>query len=87
MSMAQTAPHLPESVNIYEAKTRLSQLIARVEGGEEVTISRNGRPVARLVPYRADRVSRQPGSWRGRVRIADDFDDLSPNDADDWYAR
>ena len=38
------------AVNIYEAKTQLSKLVARAEAGEEITISRNGRPVARLVP-------------------------------------
>ena len=39
-----------ESVNVYDAKTRLSQLLARVEQGEESISARRGRPVARLVP-------------------------------------
>ena len=37
------------TVNVHEAKTHLSRLLARVEAGEEVTIARNGKPVARLV--------------------------------------
>ena len=37
------------TVNVHEAKTQLSRLLARVEAGEEVTIARNGAPVARLV--------------------------------------
>ncbi|MGB8384558.1 MAG: type II toxin-antitoxin system prevent-host-death family antitoxin [Dermatophilaceae bacterium] len=37
-------------VNIEEAKTRLSELIARIEAGEEVVIARSGRPVAQLIP-------------------------------------
>ena len=62
------------SVNIHEAKTHLSRLVERVEMGEEVVIARAGRPVARLVPYRARTSPRTPGLWRGRVRLAPDFD-------------
>jgi prevent-host-death family protein len=62
------------TVNIHDAKTHLSRLIERVETGEEVVIARAGRPVARLVPYRARTSPRVPGQWRGRVRLAPDFD-------------
>lgn len=62
------------TVNIHEAKTHLSRLIERVEAGEELVIARAGRPVARLVPYRARTSPRVPGQWRGRVRLATDFD-------------
>lgn len=41
-----------ESIGIYEAKSRLSQLVEQAEAGQEVTITRRGRPVARLVPAR-----------------------------------
>jgi prevent-host-death family protein len=37
-------------VNIHEAKTHLSELVARVEQGERITVARAGKPVARLVP-------------------------------------
>jgi prevent-host-death family protein len=63
-------------VNTHEAKTRLSELLRRVEKGEEVIIGRGGRPIARLTAYRPDLEPRRPGSWRGRVRMAEDFDDL-----------
>lgn len=65
------------SVNVYEAKTHLSQLIDRAAGGEEIVIARAGRPVARLVAL-SDVPSqpRSPGAWRGKVTIADDFDEL-----------
>lgn len=36
-------------LNVHEAKTRLSELLGRVEGGEDVVIARSGRPIARLV--------------------------------------
>ena len=74
-----------KSVNIYDAKTHLSRLVAEVEAGDEVTINRNGRPVARLVPYRTTRPSRTPGAWKGKVAIAPDFDAFTAEDARDWY--
>ena len=63
------------TVNIHEAKTHLSRLIERVESGHEIVIARAGRPVARLVPYRSRTTPRAPGLWRGRVRLAPDFDE------------
>jgi prevent-host-death family protein len=65
---------MSRNVNIHEAKTHLSRLVERVEAGEEVVIARAGRPVARLVPYRARTTPRMSGIWRGRVTIAPDFD-------------
>ncbi len=38
-------------INVHDAKTKLSALLAAVEGGEEVVIARAGKPVARIVPY------------------------------------
>lgn len=68
---------MSESVNVYEAKTHLSQLLDRAAAGEEIVIARAGRPVARLVALAEPSQQRRvPGEWRGRVTIADDFDDL-----------
>ena len=64
---------MADSVNIHEAKTHLSRLVERVEAGEEITIARAGRPVARLVPVEQRR-PRRPGLWKGRVVIGPDFD-------------
>jgi len=61
-------------VNVHEAKTHLSRLLVRVEAGEEVVISRAGRPLARLVPVEAPRAARVPDRDRGKGRIARDFD-------------
>jgi prevent-host-death family protein len=60
-------------VNVHDAKTRLSQLLLRVESGEEIVIARAGKPVARLVPVRRAARRRQPGRFIGQGRIADDF--------------
>lgn len=62
--------------NIHEAKSQLSKLIEQAENGEEVIIARAGKPVAKLVPYRLPAKSRKGGQWRGKIRIAKDFDVL-----------
>jgi len=64
------------TVNIHAAKTHLSRLVERAEQGEETVIARNGRPVARLVPYREQRKRREPGALRGQIRILPGFDEL-----------
>lgn len=61
-------------VNVHDAKTRLSQLLHRVEAGEEIVIARAGKPVARLVPVGSAQGSRPLGQDAGRVRVAPDFD-------------
>jgi prevent-host-death family protein len=60
--------------NIYEAKTRLSQLVDRAAKGEDIVIARAGRPVARLVAWRPGTATRKPGRLRGRIRVHRDFD-------------
>ncbi len=74
-------------VNIYDAKTRLSALIAQVERtGEEVIIRRHNVPVAKLVPFRPALPPRRLGGWGdGAVVIADDFDEL-PAEVTDAFA-
>ncbi len=62
-------------VNIHEAKTHLSRLLARVAEGEEVIIARSGQPVARIVAIDQPARSRVLGQDAGLVVIADDFDD------------
>lgn len=69
---------MEKPVNIHAAKTHLSRLIERVEAGEEITIARAGRPVARLVRYPERSEPRKPGVWKGRVVIHPDFDDPLP---------
>ncbi len=68
-----------QTVNLYEAKTQLSRLVDRAAAGEEIVIAKGGRPLARLVPI-ARRTSPRPlGLFRGRVRVADDFDAPLPD--------
>jgi prevent-host-death family protein len=71
----------PTTINIYEAKTQFSRMIDRVVAGEEIIISRNGRPVARLCqlePRKRNTV--KFGVLDGQIKIADDFDAPLPGD-------
>lgn len=72
-------------VSIYEAKTHLSRLVRRAEHGEEIILTRSGRPVARLLPLEQRPERRRPGALRGQITIGDDFDTLTDADAADWY--
>lgn len=65
---------MSKPVSLYDAKTHLSELVERAASGEEIVITKAGKPKARLVPLRAPAVPRRPGAWRGRVRVAPDFD-------------
>jgi prevent-host-death family protein len=61
-------------VNIHEAKTQFSKLLKRVGNGEEIIISKAGKPIARLVPINEITEKRLPGSAKGEVFIAEGFD-------------
>lgn len=65
-------------VNIHEAKTHFSKLLARVEAGEEIIIAKAGKPVAKLRPISHAPPPRVPGRDRGKIIIHDDFDDPLP---------
>jgi prevent-host-death family protein len=67
-------------VNIHEAKTQLSRLVAQVEAGEEVILARNGKPAARLVPLAAAPAARVFGSMKGRAHAGDAFFAPLPED-------
>jgi prevent-host-death family protein len=62
------------TVNVHDAKTHLSQLLNRVLAGEEVIIAKAGKPVARLVSIVPALSQRTPGSAKGQIWIAPDFD-------------
>ena len=64
------------NVNIHEAKTHLSQLLARIEAGETVVIARRNKPIAKLVPIVSEKSERKPrpiGLAKGRGTIHPDF--------------
>jgi len=67
-------------VNIYEAKSKLSKLINQAIAGDEIIIAKSGKPVAKLVPFEKPILNRKPGSAKGKIVIADDFDAPLPDD-------
>lgn len=66
-------------VGVHEAKTHLSKLLRRVALGEEITIRRGERPVAKLVPVDQP-AARQFGYDEGRFEVPDDFDAPLPDE-------
>jgi prevent-host-death family protein len=70
-----------EQFNIHEAKTNLSRIIDRVEHGEEIIISRAGRPVAKVVPLAGKMKRSGRGSLRGKLALAPDWDSDAVNDS------
>lgn len=88
-----------ESVNMHEAKTHLSKLVARVESGNEITITRAGKPAAKLVPIPQEKPGkRKLGGWEGKFdapsleewaqmkrETAREFEgEIFPSDEDVW---
>lgn len=75
------------TVNVHEAKTQLSRLLARVEEGEEVVVARRGKPVARLVAV-APQGRRRPDLLKDKVVIPDSFfDPLPQGELKAWEGR
>lgn len=88
-----------DSVNMHEAKTQLSRLVARVEGGELIVITRAGKPAAKLVPVAQEKPGkRKLGGWEGKFDVpspeewaemkretAREFEgEIFPSDEDVW---
>lgn len=71
---------MPRTVNLYEAKTHLSEFVERAARGEEIVIAKAGLPKARLMPLVRVRRPRKPGAWKGRIRIAPDFEAPLPDE-------
>ncbi len=65
------------TVSVSEAENQLAALIERVLLGEVVIIEKAGKPAAKLIRYERSRHPRRPGALKGKIRIADDFDNLS----------
>ena len=63
-----------KTVNMHEAKTQLSRIVARVAQGESFIIGKAGKPMAVLSPFVPKAKPRVPGSMKGRIWIAEDFD-------------
>jgi prevent-host-death family protein len=74
------------TVNLSQAKAQLSSLVERAAIGEEIVIAKAGKPRAKLVAVRSSgRGLRKPGGMKGKIWIADDFDEPLPDEFWDVY--
>ena len=73
------------TVNIHEAKTHLSRLIAQAANGEEVVIARAGKPVVRLTPIEPAPRKSRIGFMEGQFTVPDDFDTMFQNEIEEMF--
>jgi len=72
-------------VTIHNAKTNLSQLLARVEAGEEIILARGKQPIARIVPFQPPATKRQFGAMSGVISVGPDFfEPMTAEELADW---
>lgn len=74
-----------KKVNVYEAKAKLSQLLQWVQEGEDVIISKAGKPVARLIPFQESR-PRTPGRLRGQGVVSGEFFQPLPDELQAFFS-
>lgn len=73
-------PCISETVNIYDAKTRLSQLVDKAASGEDVVVSRNGKPLVRITRLEGPKPRIKFGVLKGKLTVPTDFDAPLPDD-------
>ena len=83
---------MPTTVTVHEAKTNLSELLRRVEAGEEIIIARGNKPVAILKDYASEDIVRRRlegmGCLEGKFPVNSDEDLFEPMSAEElalWY--
>jgi prevent-host-death family protein len=77
---------MTDTVNLYAAKTHLSELVERAAAGEEIVIAKAGKPKAKLVPYQPPRKKRRGGrNLLGITYIAEDFDAPLPPEIQKYF--
>ena len=73
------------SVSVYQARAELSRLIERALAGEEIIVTRRGRPTVRLVPVEPDQPRRKPGALKGKLTLPESFFDPLPDEIIDAF--
>jgi prevent-host-death family protein len=68
------------SISVYQARAELSRLIERALSGEEIIVTRRGKPTVRLVPVDSEQPRRKPGALKGKITIPESFFDPLPDD-------
>ena len=72
-------------INMYQAKTTLSNLVARALTGEEIILAKSGTPLVVLVPYGQQKKARKPGKFKGKIILPENFDAPMP-DVEDLFS-
>ena len=73
------------TVSVYHARAEFSRLIERALDGEEIVITRRGKPAVRLVPVEEPRPHRKPGALKGKLELPESFFDPLPDDIIDAF--
>jgi prevent-host-death family protein len=71
---------MADQINLYDAKTHLSQLVERASAGEEIIIAKGGLPKARLMPLAPPPRRNLIGSLKGEIHLREDFDEPLPEE-------
>ena len=76
-----------QTVNIHEAKTHLSKLVARANAGETIILAKSGKPQARLVPMDdAPKPKKRELGWlKGQFTVPDDFDTMFQKEIEEMF--
>lgn len=72
-------------VNMHEAKTHLSRLAEEVAAGKEIIVARAGKPIMKLVPFHSERKPRRLGLLKGKIHMAESFDEPLPEEMLDAF--
>ena len=73
------------SISVYQARAELSRLIERALAGEEIVITRRGKPTVRLLPVEQPQPRRKPGALKGKLTLPESFFDPLPEDIIDAF--
>ena len=76
-----------QTVNIHEAKTHLSRLLARIANGESIIIAKAGKPIAKLIPATVADLpaKRRIGFMEGEISVPDDFGIMMERDIEAMF--
>ena len=66
-----------QTLNVTEAKAQFSEVVERVVGGENIIVTRRGKPVVKISRYEPAKVRQRTGHFRGQIKFSDDFDEWS----------
>jgi len=71
--------------SVRQAKANFAKLVEKAIQGEEIVISRGGKPVAKLVAISPEKAKRIPGRWKGKISYTPDaFDPMSKEELAEW---